>query len=90
MPLDLLTYRERAKAHQTELDAAVIYLKPKQLAARWQVSLGTVYAIPSDMLPWKPFGRGTVKQQRRYHPADVEAFEAMDRGESLRGRQKGA
>lgn len=90
MSIDLLTYRERARAHQAELDVGVIYLKPRQLAARWQVSLGTVYAIPSDLLPWKPFGRGTVKQQRRYHPADVEAFEAMDRGAGLLARQKGA
>jgi hypothetical protein len=75
---DLTEIRARAAAHDEDLES-VRWPTATELAARWSVSVSTVYAIPREHLPFKAFGRGP-RPRRRYRPADVAAFEAMDGG----------
>jgi hypothetical protein len=81
MTADLATIRQRAREHQEEIDLALVYLTCQQLAKRWQIHASTVRAIPRDLLPYKEIGNGRHLRHRRYHPKDVEAYEARDRGE---------
>lgn len=71
--------RERARAHQAEIDLSVVYLTIQKLAVRWDVAESTVRDIPRSLLPYKEFGRGRKLKRRRFHPDDVLAFEASDR-----------
>jgi hypothetical protein len=75
---DLETCRERARAHQEELREAACdgWVTPKELAARWKVSVTTVKDTPADELPYKEFGHGLKLKRRRYRWSDVYAFEA--------------
>jgi hypothetical protein len=68
--------RARATAHDEAIES-VKWPTAAQLAARWNVSLTTVYEIPRERLPYKEFGGGQ-KPRRRYRPTDVAAFEADD------------
>jgi hypothetical protein len=68
--------RARATAHDEAIES-VKWPTAAQLAARWNVSLTTVYEIPRERLPYKEFGGGK-KPRRRYYPAGVAAFEADD------------
>jgi hypothetical protein len=70
--------RTRARAHQAEIDLSVRYLTVQNLAGRWSVAESTVRDIPRDQLPYKEFGKKRLKR-RRYHPADVAAYEERDR-----------
>lgn len=72
------TIRARAQDHQLEIDS-VRWFTPQRLAARWDLSVTTVAAIPREQLPYKEFGAGTELKRRRYHPDDVAAYEASDR-----------
>jgi len=72
--------RARAAVHEADLDQDLVYWKPQELADRWQCSPSTVKAIPRDELPFREIGRGRKLRRRRYHPADVERYEARDRG----------
>jgi hypothetical protein len=71
----LLVIRERAAAHERELDVGLTYLTIQDVAQRWKVSRATVRAIPADELPYIPFGNGSQLKRRRYHPADVMRYE---------------
>lgn len=74
-PPTLETIRARAKEHEREMEA-VRWLTPQQLGTRWGVSVGTVYAIPRDELPYMTPGRGRKFARRRYHPDAIAAYEA--------------
>lgn len=63
--------RARAADHARQLDA-VLWVKVDQLAARWAVDREIITAIPRSELPYLEFGKSN---SRRYHPADVEAYE---------------
>jgi hypothetical protein len=78
MTADLDLCRERARAHQEELREAARdgWATPKELAARWKVSVTTVKDTPADELPYKEFGNGLKLKRRRYRWSDVFAFEA--------------
>lgn len=71
--------RARAQRHGDELGRDEFFFTAARLARRWGVSTSTVRAIPFAELPWKNLGRGLVRELRRYHPDDVEAYEARDR-----------
>lgn len=71
--------RERARAHQAELDLAVNSFTVQDLAARWKIAESTVRDIPRSDLPYMEFGRGRKLKRRRYHPEDVLAHEARER-----------
>jgi hypothetical protein len=73
---DLDEIRARAAAHDEEIES-VRWPTAAQLAAKWNVSVAMIYAIPRDRLPYKAFGTGP-RPRRRYRPADVAAFEATD------------
>jgi hypothetical protein len=73
-PLDVI--RAKAQRHQDEIDRDTRFFTVADLAARWGVSKNTVRAIPADQLPHKNLGSGLVRECRRYHPADVAAYEA--------------
>lgn len=75
---DLEACRERARAHEEELREAAHdgWATPKELAARWKVSVTTVKDTPADELPFKEFGHGLKLKRRRYRWSDVYAFEA--------------
>lgn len=45
-----------------------------ELAARWNVSVDTVYRVPRDVLPYIEFGAG-ARAYRRYSPGAVAAYE---------------
>jgi len=75
VPDDLATLRAKARSHQADIDLRVQYLKPRQLAARWQVAVSTVHGIPRDLLPYMEQGNGALLKRRRYHPDDVAAYE---------------
>ena len=62
-----------------EIDPDVRFLRPADLAERWQLSLTTVMSIPRDELPFMAIGTGRLKRRRRYHPDDVAAYEAGKR-----------
>jgi hypothetical protein len=79
MAASLQPIRERARAHQADLDLAVSYFTVQKLAARWDIAESTVRDIPREQLPYKEFGRGIKLKRRRYHPDDVLAYEARDR-----------
>lgn len=70
--------RARARSHQAEIDLSVVYFTVQKLAARWDIAESTVRDIPRDQLPYKEFGKKRLKR-RRYHPADVFAYEERDR-----------
>lgn len=72
---NLSVVRERAAAHERELDIGLTYLTIQDVADRWKVSRATVRAVPADELPYMEFGRGAVLKRRRYHPADVRRYE---------------
>jgi hypothetical protein len=78
----LQPYRERARAHQSEIDLASSWFTVNKLAERWDISASTVRDIPRDELPFKEFGKGRKLKRRRYHPDDVVAYENRDRGEA--------
>ena len=77
MTQELETLREHARAHQEELLEAAHdgWATPKELAARWKVSVTTVKDTPADELPYKEFGHGLKLKRRRYRWRDVLAFE---------------
>lgn len=79
MSASLQPYRDRARAHQEDIELKVTYYTPQKLAQRWEISVSTVRDIPRDELPYKEFGAGPKLKRRRYHPDDVIAFEATDR-----------
>jgi len=66
--------RQRAAAHQEELDA-YSWFTIADLAARWKVSETTVREIPIEDLWYKEFGQGAKLKMRRYPPWSVAAFE---------------
>lgn len=68
--------RELAKRHEEEI-LSVRWLTPVMLAARWSISLSTVYEIPFDQLRFKAFGQGKKFKRRRYKPEWVEAYETL-------------
>lgn len=72
----LARIKARAKAHGEALESAT-WFTSSELAARWGVSVTTIYVIPVAELPYKRFGKGK-RPIRRYSPADVLAFEASD------------
>lgn len=80
MPDELESIRRAAAEHQREIDVVRTWLKPAQLATRWNVSVSTVKAIPASELPFKEFGRGLKLKRRRYDPADVDAYEQRKEG----------
>jgi hypothetical protein len=71
--------RARAKAHQADIDLSIVYLEVSDLAARFNVAPSTVRDIPRDRLPYAEFGKGRKLKRRRYHPADVIAYEEEER-----------
>jgi hypothetical protein len=79
MSASLQPIRERARAHQAEIDLAAVSYTVQDLAARWKIAESTVRDIPRDRLPYMEFGRGRKLKRRRYHPADVLAYEASER-----------
>ncbi len=54
------------------------YLKSAEVRAHLQMSRATLEALPFPVLPYVP-GTGTVRVERRYHPADVAAYPARAR-----------
>ncbi len=82
MSTSLQPYRERARAHQADIELSVVYLTVNDLAKRWNLSASTVRDIPREQLAYKEFGRGAKLKRRRYHPDDVIAYENRDRGEA--------
>lgn len=80
MTAALHQYRDRARAHQADIELASSYFTVNKLAQRWDVSPSTVRDIPRDQLPYKEFGSGAKLKRRRYHPDDVVAYENRDRG----------
>lgn len=79
MATSMQPIRDRARAHQADLELAVSYFTVQKLAERWNISESTVRDIARDRLPYKEFGKGRKLKRRRYHPDDVFAFEAADR-----------
>lgn len=79
MATSLQPYRDRARAHQEEIDLKTCFLTVNDLAKRWHVAPSTVRDIDREALPYKEFGSGVKLKRRRYHPDDVLAFEASDR-----------
>lgn len=75
LPTRIQTIRERALAHQEELESQR-WWTPKKLAERWSVSVSTIYGIPANELSFKTFGRGKRFPRRRYSPAAVAQYEA--------------
>jgi hypothetical protein len=86
--LTLDTIAARAARHQDELDRDVVFFSVADLATRWRCSKATVRAIPIADLPWKNLGRGIKREMRRYHKADVEAYE--NAGAGTPGHRKSA
>ncbi|HEY9225217.1 MAG TPA: hypothetical protein VIP11_01135 [Gemmatimonadaceae bacterium] len=76
--LDVLA--SRAQRHQDEIDRDVVFFTIADLAKRWRCVKSTVREIPFDQLPWKNLGRGLIRESRRYHRADVEAYENAGEG----------
>jgi hypothetical protein len=72
--------RERARAHQAEINAAVVFFTPQELAVRWHCSVSTIRDIPREDLPYIVFGRGTKLKRRRYHPDHVRAYDRLREG----------
>lgn len=72
----LATLRAKRDAHEAALPVSEWYT-PAQLATRWHLSLSTVRQIPASVLPFKEFGGGEKLKRRRYHAADVAAYEAV-------------
>lgn len=68
--------RAKAQAHQDQIDRDTRFFDVPTLAARWGCSANTVRAIPSSLLPFLNVGSGLQRERRRYHPADVAAYEA--------------
>lgn len=63
--------RARQQEHARQLEA-VFFAKASELAARWNVDVDTVLAIPRGELPYIEYGKTDT---RRYDPRDVEAYE---------------
>ena len=78
MAEEMAVYRERARAHQRQIDLKVKYLKPADLALRWNRARSTIMDIPRSQLPYMEYG-GPVIHRRRYHPDDVLAYEELYR-----------
>jgi hypothetical protein len=72
---DLDAIRAAAADHARQLEA-VRWLTVRELKARWGVSESLVRKIPRAKLPYITLGETSV---RRYHPDDVERFEAEER-----------
>lgn len=60
--------------HEAQLRAARWYT-PRQLAERWNCSVGLIYGLPRTDLPYTQLGTGARRLHRRYNPEDVQAFE---------------
>lgn len=73
---DLAAIRARALLHEQQLDRDTAFFTVGDLAARWGVSKGTIRAISTTALPYVNLGNGLKRELRRYHPADVAAYEA--------------
>jgi hypothetical protein len=58
-------------------ELGVRFFSVLELARRWGVSPNTVRIIPRDELPFLELGGGQNLRRRRYHPADVIAFERV-------------
>ncbi len=67
----------KAKAHQDAIDRDTRFFDVGTLAKRWGVSPNTVRAIPAASLPFLNVGSGLQRERRRYHPADVIAYEGQ-------------
>lgn len=68
--------RAKAAAHQRYIDRNTRFLDVPMLAARWGCSPNTVRAIPTALLPFLNIGAGLQRERRRYHPDDIERYEA--------------
>lgn len=77
--LALQEIRARARQHQAEIDLSIVYLEVSDLARRFGCAPSTVRDIPRDRLPYMELGRGRKLKRRRYHPADVIAYEEEER-----------
>ncbi len=78
MATSLQPYRERARAHQSEIDLETRFLTPQLLAKRWSISVTTVKDIPFEELPYTEFGQGLKLKRRRYHPDAVLLYEGRN------------
>lgn len=76
MPLTLAEIRERRRQHEEEI-VSVRWLTPADLAARWKISLSSIYAIPADQLEYKTFGQGVKHKRRRYREEWVLSYENL-------------
>ncbi len=63
------------------------YVPLPSVCKRLGLSRAVVRALPMEVLPYVPYGRGT-REHRRYHPADVVAADARIRGWE-RAKQRG-
>ena len=76
MTSTLVELRAKSQAHQAHLDRNTRFYDVPLLAARWGCSPNTVRAIPAVLLPFLNIGTGLHRERRRYHPDDVERYEA--------------
>lgn len=63
--------RARQAEHARQLES-VFFAKTSELAARWNIDVESVTAIPRKELPYLEYGK---TKSRRYDPRDVEAYE---------------
>lgn len=73
---DLTPFRERASAHQAELNRDVEFFKPAELVKRWRMSATTLRGVPYDELPYMEYGHGLKLKRRSYSPEAVYAYES--------------
>lgn len=71
---DLATMRAEAQEHERSM-AAVSWLRAKDLIHRWHLCATTIRAIPASELPYLDVSRAPSREQRRYDPRDVAAYE---------------
>jgi hypothetical protein len=84
---DRLVLTQRAIEALKARIAADSYVDIRGVMARLGYSRAIIEAIPMEILPYVPFGRGS-RVYRRYHPADVAACDARLRAWE-RAKQRG-
>lgn len=60
-------------------DPSIRFLTTRDVAKRCGMSAASVLGISSLELPFMEVGGGRLKKHRRYHSADVEAFDVRRR-----------
>lgn len=73
-PRTLAELRAMAAEHDEQI-ASVHWFTASELAARWRVSLQTIYDTPREQLRFKEFGQGEKLKRRRYRADWIADYE---------------